>query len=156
MNIRYVVFLTFTFLFVGCEFFSSEKKDSDKNFNTVVDFTQVDVSPVFDNCKELSDSEKATCFREEIHTRITSSLQEYQFVSEENINELVVIDLLIDINGNCILKKINTNDEIINQFPQLKDAITFAIESLPKVIPAKKQDISVATQYTLPIKITVK
>lgn len=156
MNIRYVVFLTFTFLFVGCEFFLSEKKDSDKNFDTVVDFTHVDVSPVFENCKELSDSEKATCFREEIHSRIASSLQEYQFVSEENINELVVIDLLIDTNGNCILKKINTNDEIINQFPQLKDAITFAVESLPKVIPAKKQDISVATQYTLPIKITAK
>ncbi|WBX70776.1 hypothetical protein [Tenacibaculum retecalamus] len=98
----------------------------------------------------------SVCFSEEINKRIQATLITYNFVAEEDISEVILIDLLIDNKGNFRLKKITASIAIKNQFPKLDSAIRNAIKKLPRITPAFKRGVPVITQYQLPIKIVAK
>lgn len=138
---------------MSCGFLSED--DKNHNLNTVIDYTQVDVSPTFKNCKNLSIRENGACFSEEIHKRMQASLITYNFVTEQTINETVLIDLLIDNKGNFRLKKITASIAIKNQLPKLDSVLRSAIKKLPRITPAFKRGIPVTTQYQLPLKVEV-
>ncbi|RKF04668.1 hypothetical protein C8N26_0053 [Tenacibaculum lutimaris] len=151
MNIRYAVFLLL--LTTSCDFFLPSKKGGFRAFDTIVDFTKVDVSPAFNRCRSLSEEEKSKCFREEIHERFAKSLQEYSFVIQEGIEEEVLIDLLINAEGKFILKNITASKDVNQQLPELDSILKSTIEKLPQIQPATKRGIPVVTQYHLPLKI---
>ena len=154
MNICYAVFLLL--LITSCDFLSPPKQGNLQAYDTIVDFTKVDVSPAFNRCRSLSEEEKSKCFREEIHERFTNSLQEYLFVIQEGIEEEVLIDLLINAEGKFILKNITASKDVNQQLPELDSILKSTIEKLPQIQPATKRGIPVATQYHLPLKIQTK
>lgn len=153
MNFRLLVFFIIIASSISCDFTSVSKSKKSQAIDTIVDFTRVDVSPAFVKCQKLMDDAKTNCFREEIHNRIASSLQQYPFVTEKGIREEVIINVLIDAKGNFKLKNITTSSNIDEQLPTLDSIIKNAITSLPKIQPAIKRGIPVATQYQLPIKV---
>lgn len=154
MRFFYVIFFIVIFTSLSCGFLSED--DKNHNLNTVIDYTKVDVSPTFKNCKNLSIKKNSVCFSEEINKRIQATLITYNFVAEEDISEVILIDLLIDNKGNFRLKKITASIAIKNQFPKLDSAIRNAIKKLPRITPAFKRGVPVITQYQLPIKIVAK
>lgn len=153
MSFRYVAFLVFALLCSSCDFFSYSKENSAQALDTIVDFTKVDESPSFSKCKNLLKEDRVNCFREEIHKRVTTSLQQYNFVTKNNLNEEVLIDILINKEGKFVLTEVTTSDIVINQLPELDSIIKLAIEKLPRINPATKRGIPVVTKYQLPIKV---
>ncbi len=154
MRFFYVIFFIVIFTSLSCSFLSED--DKNQNLNAIVDYTKVDVSPTFKNCKNLSIKKNSVCFSEEIHKRIKASLRTYNFVTEQAINEVVLIDLLIDNKGNFKLKKITASVVIKNQLPKLESVLRSAIKKLPRITPAFKRGIPVTTQYQLPLKVEVE
>ncbi len=154
MRFGCVAFFVVIFSCFSCSFFSKEHKNH--KIDTVIDYSKVDISPTFKNCKELSIAAKTTCFRKEINKRIQASLVEYNFITEEVIDETILIDLLIDNKGKFKLKKIIASNKIKNQLPKLDSVLRSSIHKLPKITPAFKRGIPVVTQYQLPIKIAVR
>ena len=153
MRFFYVIFFIVIFTSLSCSFLSED--DKNHNLNAVIDYTKVDVSPTFKNCKELTINKKNSCFSDELSKRVQASLVTYNFVTEQTINETVLIDLLIDNKGNFKLKKITTPVVIKNQLPKLDSILRSAIKKLPKIVPAFKRGIPVTTQYQLPLKVEV-
>ncbi|WBX76211.1 hypothetical protein PG911_16535 [Tenacibaculum ovolyticum] len=154
MRCCYVTFLIISLLFLSCDSFFKEPKKH--VVNTVIDYSKVDVSPSFKICKDLPVKEKATCFRKEINKRVQESLIMHNFRTEEFINETILIDLLINVEGRFKLKKITASNKINKQLPQLDSVLKNVIKKLPIIIPAFKRGIPVVSQYQLPIKIAIK
>ncbi|MDP2542631.1 MULTISPECIES: hypothetical protein [Tenacibaculum] len=153
MSFRYVAFLICALLCSSCDFFSYPKKNSAQALDTIVDFTKVDISPSFYKCKDLLDEAKANCFRKEIHRRITTKLKQHNFVTKNSLDEEVLIDILINKEGEFVLVELTTPDTVTNQLPELDSIVKLAIEKLPRISPATKRGIPVVTKYQLPIKI---
>ncbi|CAM1360684.1 conserved exported hypothetical protein [Tenacibaculum sediminilitoris] len=155
MSFRYVAFLLCALLCSSCDFFSYLKKENGKAVDTVVDFTKVDEFPSFSKCKNLLNEARINCFREEIYKRITESLQEYNFVTKNSLDEEVLIDVLINKDGKFVLGKVTASDIVTSQLPELDSIIRLVVEKLPRVSPAMKRGIPVTIKYKLPVKIEV-
>ncbi|MDO6813655.1 hypothetical protein [Tenacibaculum soleae] len=148
-----VVFVIMLFLFLSCDSFS--KKTTKNNFNSIIDFTKVDISPTFKICNQLPISEKKACFYEEVTKRIQNSIATYKFITKETINETILIDLLVDKRGIFKLEEIKYSKKVIQQFPKLDSVLRASIMKLPQITPAYKRGIPVATQYRLPLRVEV-
>ncbi|CAM1369132.1 conserved protein of unknown function [Tenacibaculum soleae] len=148
-----VVFVIMLFLFLSCDSFS--KKTKKNNFNSVIDFTKVDISPTFKICNQLPINEKKVCFYEEVTKRIQNSIATYKFITKETINETILIDLLVDKSGIFKLKEIKSSKKVMQQFPKLDSLLKNAINKLPQITPAFKKGIPVTTQYRLPLRVEV-
>lgn len=154
MQIRSVVFLSLLLLFVSCDFFSFSQRENSQAIDTVIDFSKVDTSPSFSNCKNLIEEAKLNCFRRELQKRITRDLLEYSFSSEESINEKIFIYLIIDEKGNFKLEEISSTEVVEEEFPELDSILKTSIKKLPRITPGVKRGVPVRTQYQLPIKIS--
>lgn len=151
--------LTFLFLLIcctSCTYFSSDKSQVEQALDTVINFNKVDVSPSFKECKDKIEDSKTTCFRETIHKKISANLAKHQLEVKNVIDEIITVELQISTKGKIQLKSINASDNIKEVFPQLDSLLKVSVSNLPKIFPAIKRGIPVATQYSLPIKITLR
>lgn len=155
---RFCYFLFFLLIITcsSCNYLSVEKKTKPQDFDTVIDFTRVDVSPSFNNCKKLLDTAKTNCFRNEIQKRIAMNLKQHHFATEYFIDETIRLDVLIDDKGKVKFLKTSSSKKIKLQLPKLDSLLQQSISNLPIISPAIKRGIPVATQYQLPIRILTK
>ncbi|CAM1351697.1 hypothetical protein [Tenacibaculum insulae] len=151
MRFCYVIFWMIIFTNFSCT--KSLKKEERNTLNPEINYTEVDVSPTFYKCKKLPDSAKLNCFKLEIRSRLQNPLLTCNFITEKEINETVLIDLLIDNKGFFKLKKIKSSTKIKQYLPKLDSVLKNTIKNLPKITPAFKRGIPVTTQYQLPLKI---
>lgn len=152
---RVVYFLILLFCCSSCKYFTSDVCNN-QPLDTIINFKKVDVSPSFNECKELIDEAKTNCFRTTIHQKIANSLAEFTLEVKDSVDEVVMVDLLIPSNGKIQLEHIESSLVIKEQLPQLDSLLKISVEKLPKVFPAIKRDIPVATQYQLPIHIVLQ
>lgn len=132
------------------------KKQTEQELDTIVNFSKVDVSPYFKICEKLLDKEKIHCFRTNTQLYFTKKLKKLELSSEQSINETITVTLLVDKNGSATLKEVILTDVITTNFPGFEESVIEMINSLPKLYPALKRGIPVATEYKLPINITVE
>lgn len=150
-----MLFLLFTTLFIACDYYPFKKgKTSNYEIDTVINYDSVDVYPMFNECMQVSVKSRITCFREQVHKRITTDLEKHRLITNDSIKELILIDLLIDKNGSFKIKNLSLSETIKTQFPQLEDNIKKSVVKLPKVVPALKRGIPVTVEYQLPITIS--
>ncbi len=144
-------------LFNSCDKLPLVKKSKLKQIDTIVNFSSVDLSPSFTECNSIIEKqEKSNCFRKTIHQKIGASMSKHQLESVFDIDETIMVDLLVSAQGKIELQAINNSDELDENLPELDSIIKLCISELPKVLPATKRGIPVATQYQLPIKISLK
>ena len=125
--------------------------------DTIVNFSSVDTSPSFKVCDSIIDKQKKNnCFRTTIHQKIGAELQKHQFVIKDSIAEIVYVVLRINSEGTIFLEAIESPEAIRNQLPKLDSILKVSITKIPKMYPAIKRGIPVATKYRLPIKIQLK
>ncbi|MBS9774662.1 MAG: hypothetical protein KGV59_05840 [Tenacibaculum sp.] len=154
MILRIFYLCIIAMLCISCEHIIPKKKKTQR-LDTIIDFTKVDTYPSFINCKKLIDDEKTLCFRNNIHNRITKSLNTFPFNVKDSLNEELLVILIINKKGKVCLQEIQSSDSLQKKLPNLIDYIGKSIDSLPKLSPAIKRGIPVTTQYKLPIKIKV-
>ncbi|MEN8804960.1 MAG: hypothetical protein ABF278_04985 [Wenyingzhuangia sp.] len=124
------------------------KKDS------VIDFTQIDRFPQFDNCNEMLDFEKGkNCFEQTIHHKISKGIQVLKLSTKENITDTIQIQFTIDKHGRFSCNSIETKAVLKTSLPKLSLEIQKMIQSLPTLQPAQKRGIPVSSTYTIPLLI---
>ena len=153
MRFLYPVFFFLLFICTSCDYFANKSKIENQAIDTIIDFTRVDVSPSFDNCKNLLDDAKTNCFRNEIQKRIAESLKQHHFVTPDSVDGIVLIEVVIDNKGKFKFLKLIASDKIKFQLPKLDSLLQKSIKDLPRISPGVKRGIPVNTQYQLPVRI---
>ncbi len=121
--------------------------------DTVVDFKSVDTSPSFPACDSLLGAAKTSCFSIVLHQRFSENLAQHSLRSKDSIDTVISIDLLIDTQGVILVKQVHATTKLLELLPTLDSLLRKSVQELPKVYPAIKRGIPVATQYQLPIRI---
>lgn len=154
---RVYSFLIVIILFASCDKFSLSKNKNLQAIDTIVDFTSVDTYPSFKVCDSLIDkAKKSDCFRNTIHKKIGEELQQHSLIIKDSIDETVLVDLIINVEGKIVFSNLKSSDNIKNQLPELDSLIQVSVNKLSTIYPAIKRGIPVATKYELPIKIELK
>ena len=141
-------------IFIGCKNLTS--KNQDVPLADTIDFSTVDTSPSFENCNDLLGIPHTQCFRKTIQDNFLQELEEISFQSEIDIEEKIQLILHIDNNGSISIKEIESSRLIKDNFPDLTNKLKRIASSLPRLQPALKRGIPVATEYQLPIQINTR
>ena len=151
---RFIAFFFGVLFLQSCSYFSLSNNEDKVLLDANIDFSDVDRYPTFENCTEFIEKiEKEFCFRETIYHQVGQALDKYQLKSNDSINEIIVVKLKIDSKGFFNIHSMISSPNLKTMFPQFDSIIYKGIETLPKVFPATKRGIPVATLYELPIHL---
>ena len=157
MFYRLLFAILFVFLSTSCDFISQgDTTSQDLTItNTEVDFTTVDVYPLFRVCNGCdTNSKQNLCFESVLVENLEKSLNKNKISVNKSITDTVFIDLLIDRKAKISIIKINAPPEILQAIPKLDSIIDHGIKQLPEILqPALKRGIPVEVQFRLPVKI---
>lgn len=154
MKFKYLIIVCV--LFSSCEFFNFKKIENQQVIDTIVDFSKVDTSPSFVECKDKIDRERLACFRSTIHQKLSENLAIHQIKVKDSIDETISVFLSINSKGNISLKEVVSSDNIKTQISSIDSLLKISVDKLPKISPALKRSIPVNTEYQLPIRIIFK
>lgn len=149
-----VVLILISFAF-SCDDLSTQKS-SDMNralLDTVIDYNDVDVYPLFLDCNNCDTSEKQNlCFEMELVRQLKKLTIESGLDSSQNIRDTVMLDILVSTEGKISILNIHKSQEINELLPDLDSLLYKSVASLPSVVqPSLKRGIPVNTQFKLPI-----
>lgn len=157
MSRRVIGFLFFILLCTSCEYFSSNSTTSKSNLevsNTIIDFTKVDVYPIFSDCENFAENDnQKDCFQTTLTQKVGESLSEADIKVKKAVNDTAWIDILIDNTGRASLVNVNSTTAIDEQIPDFKQTLEQSIEHLPAMKPAVKRGIFVKSQYRMAVEV---
>lgn len=141
---------------VSCNFIEqNSKKKTLLKVDTIVDFNSVDAFPLFPDCTKIPSREKQQiCFQLEMAQHIYASLKEYSLNASEVVNDTVYVKLIVGASGETSLSEIQISEETNKLLPEFDSIVEVSLKSLPKLQPAIKRNMPVATEFTLPIILT--
>jgi len=157
--LRRIIYFLFLVLFLtSCDYFSSQTtSNSNSNLqvlDTLIDFTKVDVYPIFSDCENYSESDnQKKCFELTLTEKLSASLQQNELKVKQRVNDTTLIDILIDNTGKASVVNINSPENIIIQLPRLDTIIRQGVAALPTMKPAVKKGILVNSQYRLSVVV---
>ncbi len=154
--LRRILGFFFLLLFLAsCDYFSSNSSTTKSDLqvlDTFIDFTKVDVYPIFSDCENFSENDnQKKCFELTLIQKLSASLQENELKVKERVNDTTLIDILIDNTGKASVVNINSPESILDQIPRLDTVIRQSIADLPTIKPAVKRGIFVNSQYRLAV-----
>ena len=158
--LRRIFYFLFILLFLAsCDTSSSKStiattssKSSLQVIDTLIDFTKVDVYPIFSDCENFSENDnQKKCFERMLTQKLASLLQKSELKVKERVNDTTLIDILIDQSGKASVVNIKSPESIVNQLPKLEFIIRQSIAELPSIKPAVKRGVLVSSQYRLAI-----
>lgn len=80
----------------------------------------------------------------------------HKLEAKNPINEIIQVEVIIDNKGKVSAHKITISDSLKIAIPKIDSLIKVSLLTMPKLFPAIKRGIPVATQYQIPIHISVK
>ena len=154
--IRRIVSYLFTFLLLAsCEYFSPTTTTSNSNLqelDTIVDYTKIDVYPIFYDCEDFSeDNNQKGCFEASLSKRLSEILHKNNLKVKAVVNDTTHINLFIDTAGKAQVVDVRSPESISKYLPTLDSVIRQSVAKLPTMKPAVKRGILVKSQYSLSI-----
>ncbi len=144
-----IFLLLFSFLLSSCDKVSNLFKKEE-----VIDYTKVDEFATFLDCKDLLRKiQRKKCFHDAVHTYIKTTLDGYTFSTPRAMDDKIIIYLEIGIDSTAFMHKIEMSDDVRKALPNLEDIIHESIMEFPKLVPAKKNGVSVTSRYKIPVKL---
>lgn len=144
-------------LYFGCNNFETKKISSEEVLDQEtrsLNWKEVDEYPAFENCKNISELEKARdCFEVTVANSVNSYLARQEPIVTESIDEVVYVHLEISKTGKPTIDSVEVDTLVTNQIPELKMWLQQSIDSLPKIFPASKRGIPVSSVFKMPIVI---
>jgi len=144
-------------LCTSCNYFSPQKSTTSSNLqvlDTVIDYTAVDVYPIFSDCENYAETNnQKECFETSITEKLAEILSENELKVTNEVNDSTSIDILIDHTGKASLMTINSPKSIKEELPNLESVIRKGINQLPTMKPAIKRNMFVKSQYRLVIVV---
>jgi len=158
MNLRLLP-LILCMLLASCSRWETRKITTEDFLNQeqyIIDITNVDTYPIFDNCDELSEnSDLKKCFEDQVISTLYSELSDHTILVQESIQDTVWVDLIVNETGKFCLDSIHLTPIVRKEIPELHAWIYDAIQALPKPEPAIKRGILVKTRFKVPIVLKV-
>ncbi len=160
MFFRRVILISIIVVTYSCDFISP-KKTTLRNaelLDTLIDYNEVDVYPLFLDCNNCDSSEKQNlCFEMELLRRLQSYTKKSHLAASVQFSDTVMVDILVDTEGKISIVDIHKNSETQQQIPELDSLLFESIASLPATVqPSLKRGIPVNSMFKLPIVISPK
>ena len=142
------------FVLQGCEYFNTTTITL-KQIKEQSLWNDKDQSPSYEECDGLLGDENLDCFKEIIIKNITYALDQYNFVTPETLDQVVVFVIEIDLEGYFSLAEVEDEYDVISEIGNLYSELEGIVSGLPQALPAIKTNvgIKVKSQLKLPIRI---
>jgi hypothetical protein len=142
---------------VGCENFETKKISSEEVLDQetrTLNWKEVDEYPAFENCKNITELQKArNCFETTLGNSVYAYLEKQEPVVTEAIDDTVILYLKVEKTGRPAIDSILVDTTVTNQLPDIRLWLQQSVDSLPKIYPASKRGIPVSSTYRMPIVI---
>ena len=160
MFYRLVILISIILVTNACDFIS-QKKSTLKDtalLDTVIDYNEVDVYPLFLDCNNCDTSEKQNlCFEMELIRRLQKITSKRPVGATGFVNDTVTLDILVNTEGKISIAKIYKKEDIKARIPELDSLLYRSIAELPATVqPSLKRGIPVNSIFKLPIIVSVK
>ncbi len=160
MRMRRLVILGVFFLMASCQWFASQEAKTQMLVEEElqsIDWNDVDQYPLFDDCDEtVSKTAQKACFENTLLLHFSMTLQDFEFVLDEEVDDTIYVDFLVDSEGTMSVLEIQENNTVKQQIPEFDAIITQSLKSLPRVEPALKRGIPVNAKFRIPIVLNTK
>lgn len=119
-----------------------------------INWNDVDQYPLFKTCGEsISKEEQRKCFEEELLNHFSSTLGDFEFILEEDVEDTIYIDFLVERDGSVTVLDIEDHMVVQDQIPEFNAIITQSLKSLPEIEPALKRGIPVNAKFRIPLEL---
>ena len=139
----------------SCDLFVSKEKKAQNLVNQellTIDWNDVDNYPLFETCDEMqSKTSQRECFEKELLLHFSTTLKRFEFVIDPKTNKTIIVDFLIDQEGEITVLHIEKDRSIDDQMPEFNGIISQSLKNLPPLAPALKRGIPVNAKFRIPI-----
>ena len=160
MFFRLVILISILVVTISCDFISPKRTTLRNNvlLDTVVNYNDVDVYPLFLDCNNCDTSEKQNlCFEMELIRRLQKITDKSSLGTNKQFRDTVMVDILVGTNGKISISKIYKNENVMEQIPELDSLLYRSIAELPTTVqPSLKRGIPVNSVFKLPIVVSSK
>ena len=160
MFFRLVILISIIMVTYSCDFISP-KKTTLRNtalLDSIIDYNDVDVYPLFLDCNNCDTSEKQNlCFEMELLRRLQKITSKNSFDISSEVSDTIEVEILVDTEGRISIVEIHKSTQIEQQLPELDSLLFKSFALLPATVqPSLKRGIPVNSKFTLPIRISAK
>lgn len=152
-----ILLLLFLVNFTACDMFQTKKVSSEEILieeRQELNWHEVDQYPAFSECREILEEVPAKdCFGSKVASYVYARLEKKQPVVTEALHDTIMLHLIVSDTGKPILDSVEMDSLVIHQLPRIRTWIQESIDSLPRIYPASKRGIPVATRFKLPVVI---
>lgn len=147
----------FLLVLVSCEQFETRKITSEELLSEEsreLNWNQVDQYPAFSECREFVQVEAAkACFEKKVTGYFYARLEEKQPVVTDSFEDTLHLFLTVSERGVPTVDSIQIDSIIVYHLPDIREWLEQSVDSLPKIFPASKRGIPVATKFRMPIVV---
>ena len=146
----------FAILLISCKNFETKRVCSDDIFQEEVkeiNWKEIETYPAFASCEQYSDQKRQHCFEKTFSSHIYTFLAQKTVIVNDSIQEKLVLHLSISAKGKPSLDSVTMNQTLIEKLPEFRTWLDSSVITLPKIYPARKRGIPVATNFKLPLQI---
>lgn len=152
MKYRFFSLIFCGFLLISCEFFQKKKIADEAIVDTIIDYKSIDTFPLFPTCDSFPSQDKQRiCSQIKLSEHLFSSLTASNIITARKVKDTVLIKLLVSSSGKVSLRGLNAPENLRKQIPSIDSLLESSVSKLPKMKPAIKRGIPVATEFSLPI-----
>ena len=147
--------LCYCILLASCAWFESGEAKARKLVEAElqgIDWNDVDQYPLFADCDEtVSKQAQKECFEQTLLLHFSMTLQDFEFVLENNVVDTIYVDFLVDQEGTISIVDIERNSAVAAQIPEFNGVITQSLKTLPRLAPALKRGMPVKAKFRIPL-----
>ena len=118
---------------------------------------ELDENPSFKECEDIATKdEKLKCFTGNLSKLYQEMLNSQKLAIGDALSDTVKVTLLINNEGIISVKEVEMSEKTKELLPSLEDLLRSETEKFPPIIPAKKNQVNVSSEFVLPLVIDVK
>ena len=132
-----------------------EQKMAAKRFEALG--KELDENPSFKECEDIATKdEKLKCFTGNLSKLYQEMLNSQKLAIGDALSDTVKVTLLINNEGMISVKEVEMSEKTKELLPSLEDLLRSETEKFSPIIPAKKNQVNVSSEFVLPLVIDVK
>ena len=117
----------------------------------------LDENPSFKECEHIATKdEKLKCFTGNLSKLYQEMLNSQKLAIGDALSDTVKVTLLINNEGIISVKEVEMSEKTKELLPSLGELLMSETENFPPIIPAKKNQVNVSSEFVLPLVIDVK
>ena len=133
-----------------------DKQEAQKRLADLGD--EVDEYPSFKECESITTKdEKLKCFTDRLSKAYQEALNSQKLAIGGALSDTIKVTLVVSNEGVLSVKSVEASDNTLELLPDLEKILKDKTAGFEFVLtPAKKNQVSVTTEYVLPLVIDVK